>query len=132
MTSDWNLAARELLTFYREAGVDALLDETPADRFAEPAPPINASASAAAPASPTPSPVARPVASPTMPTARPAVTPPSPDAAVMAAREAARRAPDLQTLRDILDRFEGCALRATASRLVFADGNPAARVMFVG
>ena len=50
----------------------------------------------------------------------------------MAAREAARSAPDLQALRDMLDRFEGCGLRATASRLVFADGNPAARVMLVG
>ena len=50
----------------------------------------------------------------------------------MAAREAARSAPDLETLRDILDRFEGCALRATASRLVFADGNPSARVMLIG
>src|SRR4029077_1789523 len=37
-----------------------------------------------------------------------------------------------EELRAILDRFEGCALRKTASRLVFADGNPQARVMFVG
>ena len=28
--------------------------------------------------------------------------------------------------------FEGCALRSTAKQLVFADGNPQARVMFVG
>ena len=132
MTSDWNLAARELLTFYREAGVDALLDEAPADRFAEPAAPVNSNASATPPAPPAPSPVARPAVAPTMPAARPAVAPPSPDAAIMAAREAARSAPDLQSLRDILDRFEGCALRVTASRLVFADGNPEARVMFVG
>jgi DNA polymerase len=58
--------------------------------------------------------------------------PPAPEAAIMAAREAARSAPDLETLRNILDRFEGCALRATASRLVFGDGNPAARVMLIG
>ena len=50
----------------------------------------------------------------------------------MAAREAARSAPDLETLRQILDRFEGCGLRATASRLVFGDGNPSARVMLIG
>jgi DNA polymerase len=54
------------------------------------------------------------------------------DAAVMAAREAAKSAASLDELRAILDRFEGCALRRTASRLVFADGNPQARVMFVG
>ena len=28
--------------------------------------------------------------------------------------------------------FDGCALKATATQLVFADGNPQARVMFVG
>jgi DNA polymerase len=50
----------------------------------------------------------------------------------MAAREAARNAASLDELRGILDRFEGCALKATATRLVFADGNPKARVMFVG
>jgi DNA polymerase len=50
----------------------------------------------------------------------------------MAAREAARRAASLDELAGILARFEGCALKATASRLVFADGNPQARVMFVG
>ena len=35
-------------------------------------------------------------------------------------------------LRAILESFEGCALKATASRLVFADGNPKSRLMFVG
>ena len=51
----------------------------------------------------------------------------------MAAREAARhRRRRSTTLRAILDRFEGCALRATATKLVFGRGNPQARVMFVG
>ena len=50
----------------------------------------------------------------------------------MAARDAAGTAASLEELRTILDRFEGCALRATATQLVFARGNPQARVMFVG
>jgi DNA polymerase len=50
----------------------------------------------------------------------------------MAAREAARTAASLEELRAIVERFEGCALRNTATRLVFADGNPRSRVMFVG
>lgn len=50
----------------------------------------------------------------------------------MAAREAARQAASLEELAAILSRFEGCTLRATATKLVFADGNPAAPVMFVG
>src|SRR5205807_2187287 len=32
----------------------------------------------------------------------------------------------------MLAAFEGCALKRTAKQLVFADGNPRARVMFVG
>jgi DNA polymerase len=64
---------------------------------------------------------------------RPAIVPPaSPDAAAHAAREAARSAASLEALRAILQTFEGCALRTTAKQLVFADGNPQARVMFVG
>jgi DNA polymerase len=50
----------------------------------------------------------------------------------MAARSAAASAATLDELRAILADFEGCALRMTAKRLVFGDGNPQARVMFVG
>jgi DNA polymerase len=50
----------------------------------------------------------------------------------MAARDAARRASSLEELRAVLEGFEGCALKTTATRLVFADGNPQARLMLVG
>ena len=50
----------------------------------------------------------------------------------MAARAAAKGANTLDELREILRKFDGCALKATATQLVFADGNPQARVMFVG
>jgi DNA polymerase len=125
-------AARELLAFYREAGVDALLDEMPLDRFA-------ANGTTAAPASRTDSALS-PRAGATgraLPArerevvSRPAPALP-PEAAVMAAREAAKCAATLEQLRAMLERFEGCALRTTATQLVFADGNPQARVMFVG
>jgi DNA polymerase len=58
--------------------------------------------------------------------------PPSPDAAAMAAREAAKSAQSLDELRAILNGFEGCALKTTATQLAFADGNPDGRVMFAG
>src|ERR1700686_785695 len=58
--------------------------------------------------------------------------PPAPEAAIAFAREAARTAPTLEALRALLENFDGCALKQTATRLVFADGNPQARVMFVG
>ena len=50
----------------------------------------------------------------------------------MAARDAARSAATLEALRAIVAGFEGCALRLTAKQLVFADGNPQARLMCVG
>jgi DNA polymerase len=57
---------------------------------------------------------------------------PAPDVAAVEAREAAKNAKTLDELRALLEGFTGCGLRATATQLVFADGNPAARVMFVG
>src|SRR6202040_2925426 len=129
MTPDRARAARELLAFYLEAGVDALLGEAPVDRFA------GGDARAEAPrAQPAPAPAARrppprPAASGETSTA---IAPPTPEAAVMAARAAAKNAASLAELRAILNGFEGCALRGTARQLVFADGNPQARVMFVG
>jgi DNA polymerase len=41
-------------------------------------------------------------------------------------------ASSIAALREELLRFEGCALKKTAMNLVFADGNPASSVMFVG
>jgi len=119
-------AARDLLDFYTEAGVDALLGEEPVDRFADaqeqPAP-----ARAPQPAAPPP---ARATPQRAAPLAAPA--PLAPDEATQSAREAAKNAQTLEELRAILDRFDGCALKATATQLVFADGNPQARLMFVG
>jgi DNA polymerase len=51
---------------------------------------------------------------------------------MITAREAASTAGSLEALRGLLDQFDGCALKFTASRLVFADGNPQARLMLVG
>jgi DNA polymerase len=77
--------------------------------------------------------VAKPAARP-LPAPPPLLRPeaPAPDAAIASAREAARSAPTLEALRALLEQFEDCALKHTATRLVFADGNPRARVMFVG
>jgi uracil-DNA glycosylase family 4 len=132
-------AARELLAFYQEAGVDALVGETPVDRLAgDPPGDSSPAASEAVPPRSNPKVAAPPAQPPRTVFARDldskgrAIAPPSSDAAVMAAREAARTAASLEDLRAIVEQFEGCALRNTATRLVFADGNPGSRVMFVG
>ena len=44
----------------------------------------------------------------------------------------ASAAGDLAALKSAMDRFDRCDLRKGAKSLVFADGNPAARVMIVG
>ena len=58
--------------------------------------------------------------------------PQAPDAAAMAAREAVTGIATLEALRVALHAFEGCALKGTATQLVFADGNPEAKLMIVG
>ncbi|TMK47877.1 MAG: uracil-DNA glycosylase [Alphaproteobacteria bacterium] len=114
---------QQLLAFYLEAGVDCALAEEPVDHLADPdaAPPGRE----AAPVQPV-----RTIAA-MLPTARVDAAP-APEAAIASAREAARTAPTLAALRGLLEKFDGCALKHTATRLVFADGNPNARVMFVG
>ena len=114
---------QQLLAFYLEAGVNCALAEEPVDHLADPD---------AAPAGREAAPVqpVRTIAA-MLPTARVDAAP-APEAAIASAREAARTAPTLAALRGLLEKFDGCALKHTATRLVFADGNPNARVMFVG
>ena len=118
---------RQLLAFYLESGVDCTLAEEPVDRLAEPDIPA-AAAAVREPATLRP---AREMAS-AMPAVPRSEIAPAPEAAIASAREAARTAPTLEALRALLETFEGCALKNTATRLVFADGNPEARIMFVG
>jgi DNA polymerase len=128
MIPDRSEAARELLEFYAAAGVDAAIAEWPVNR-------LEVTQTDLAPAVAAPR-LSRPPLSHAQST--PAAAPPiqsapaSPDTAIMEARETARSAASLDELRTLLSRFEGCALRTTAKQLVFADGNPQARVMFVG
>jgi uracil-DNA glycosylase len=134
--------ALELLAFYRAAGVDSLLGEEAIDRFADdlsafPAPEKGASSSEVARVGVSGLPT-RAQDDPSPPLSRDGVSriptspPPSAEAAVMSARAAAKSAESLDALRALLATFEGCMLRTTATQLVFADGNPKGRVMFVG
>lgn len=123
-------AARELLRFYVESGVDAAIGEMPVDRFADVAP----EPAAMRPALNLPA-QSKPQSKPAgiTPVVMPAIpAPPPPEEAIMAARAAARQASSLEELRSILNDFEGCALRTTAKQLVFGDGSAEARLMFVG
>ncbi len=124
MTPDPAPTVSQLLAFYLEAGVDCALSETPVNRLADPDVVPRGEArrrrpnrsGQCLPLSPLPAPSRRPHRK----------------QAIASAREAARTAPNLEVLRDLLEKFDGCTLKSTATRLVFADGNPRARVMFVG
>src|SRR6201996_1555282 len=128
MTPERAPTVQQLLAFYLEAGVDCALSEEPVNRLADP----DVMPAARDAASPTPLrtvPAATPAAANPAPRGETTV---APEAAILSAREAARTAPSLDALRALLEKFDGCALKFTATRLVFADGNPQARVMFVG
>ena len=145
-----------LLRWQIEAGADEAIGETPLDRFAASAP---AAQEAGPPAKPVAgsAPFPTPRSTPPPPEA---ATPP-PEAATQAppaagpGRKGAEEAPaadlfidatadktnahalaaaanSLQELRAALEAFEGCALKHTATNLVFGDGNPEARIMLVG
>lgn len=51
---------------------------------------------------------------------------------LVTARKQAQAAKTVEELREAVAAFEGCPLKKTAMNLVFADGNPQARVMFIG
>ena len=123
--------ARELIAFYLDAGADALVGEEPVDRMADESPGSPAPSSVRRDSLPSPLP-GKATGLAESRTFFQSAAPASPEAAVMAARQAAKNTGTLEELRVLLDTFEGCALRATATRLVFADGNPQSRVMFVG
>ena len=111
----------QLLEWYMEAGVDEATSETPTDYFAAPGAVarVELVTSEAAPA-----PVAVIVnATPLHHT---------PTAAMALAREWADKAGSLTELEAMVRSFEGCGIKKTASKTVFSDGNPQARVMIIG
>ena len=118
--------ATAILRWWRDAGVDIPLDEAPQRRFDQglsaglaltaEGPAFERSEDGAG----------KPVRS------RDAVETSPFGADSSAAKTLAAQASDLEALRQILEAFEGCGLKRTATRLVFADGNPEAKVMLVG
>jgi uracil-DNA glycosylase len=116
-----------LLRWYADMGVDCAVDAAPHDRFAE-----SGKASQAAPVS-DPPPRRAPTAAETAPRpAAPVAASLSADLLAQSAAEAAGSAQTLEELREKLLAFEGCGLKATATQLVFADGNPQASIMILG
>ena len=122
-----NLAALRWLV---EAGADEAIGEQPQDR-------LSAQEIEKQPPTPRPGPSPRqeaPARAQHRPMPRPPISAPlaSSQNVVASAREAAAAAQDLEELKAALAAFDGCALKATASNLCFADGNPEAKIMILG
>ena len=119
------------LAWLAEAGADEAIDAAPVDRLA-----ARPAAPPAAPPAPAPVPAtARAPAAPPSRAPRDPVAPAplsSTEEALTTARELAQAAGTLDELKAALAGFEGCALKQTAMNLVFADGNPKARLMIFG
>jgi len=131
-------AGRDLIAFYLDAGADTAIGEEPVDRMADdlPRPSEKVRPDGEVVRVEGRGPATRGQSGRTVPEEAKSVAPAaaalSPEAAVVAAREAARSAKSLDELRMLLENFEGCTLRSTATQLAFADGNPDSRIMFVG
>jgi DNA polymerase len=109
--------ARAALAFLLAAGADEAVADAPLNRF------LPGRQSMTEPAKPkTPAKAQRLAPTPVAL---------SPDAA-QSARSVAAQCQDLGALSAAMDVFDGCALKDTATNLVFADGNPDARLMIVG
>ncbi|MBP6737604.1 MAG: uracil-DNA glycosylase [Rhodobacteraceae bacterium] len=110
MAGDWE-AALAALAWQVELGLTDACAEAPVDRFALDVAPVRPAAQVAAPPLLAAVVAADPVA---------------------VARSVADRAASLDALREALTAFELCELKRGARNTVFADGNPAARVLILG
>ncbi|MBV9735106.1 MAG: uracil-DNA glycosylase [Acidisphaera sp.] len=105
------MEALDALRLQIEWGADEALLAAPVDRTAAPARGLHPPGQASAPSVMPPAPMLGPAAR---------------------AADLAALCGTLAELRGALETLEGCALRLTATSLVFADGNPHAGLMFVG
>ena len=114
--------ARDVLQWHIAAGVDETIGDAPVNRFDLVSVPVSPSVSANVPRQSSPPPT------------RPAEMPlgPSGEEAVKSAYELAEKASTVDELRQALEGFDGCALKKTATNLVFYNGDAKARLMFVG
>ena len=115
--------ALSILHWYHSMGVDEAVSDTSEAK---------AGWAPNAPVAPTEAPGDNTIPFPTAQT-KPAAKPLQGQAeAIAEARALAQSATSLAELREAIMGFHGCSLRKTAMNTVFADGNPEARIMFVG
>ncbi|MGB0505272.1 MAG: uracil-DNA glycosylase [Pikeienuella sp.] len=120
LSTDSEAALLAALAWQVELGVDECISDDPINRFELPKPEPK----------PAVSPVTQLGAKPPAAGIAPAVDENA--EAVTEAQRLAREAQTLEALHAAMTGFEGCSLKRGARNTVFSDGNPAARVMFIG
>jgi len=121
--------AIEALEWQRAMGADEAIGDTPVNAYAESAaltPPRRPAPQAQPPAAPPPGGNGERVIR------AGGDAPLAPAQGAEDGRRIAAACDSLEDLRAALEDFDGCALKATATNLVFADGNPEAKIMLVG
>jgi DNA polymerase len=129
---DTAAAAADLLRWYRLAGVDAILDEEPHNRFAEQAIVERQTAPREAPAALRPSVAPAEEAATSPRSSNGPTTPIRPEEAVLSARRLAAEITTLAELRTALESFADCTLSKTAKNPVVSNGPVGARLMIIG
>jgi len=122
------------LAWLVEAGADEAIGDTPVDRFVSrsAAPARDAAAAPPPKASPPKPPPARPEGPRPLAQITPANVAPLATDGFSSALEISARCNSLPELKAALEAFDGSQLKKLAKNTVFADGNPASGVMFVG
>ncbi len=125
------LHAIELLRWWLRVGVTYPLDALPHDRFAG-SPSENGGEHGARTGSELMPKFSRSLSETTSNGLQDAYWREMPQTAEISARGVAQAACDLEMLRSKMTEFDGCALKRTATQLVFADGLPGSRIMLIG
>jgi DNA polymerase len=116
-----------LLRWHLDAGVDETIGDAPVNRYLTPsAPPSRPAMPAAAMAGP------KPPLPPSPPSLRPTALPAVNVAPAPSATHIAQACRTLAELKAAVEGYDGCALKGFATRTVFADGHPEAKVMVIG
>ena len=127
------MQSREILEWHLEAGVDEAVGDEAVDYFAASPSPLGGGRGGgiAGESAPSNAPLpASPLRVEGLKTASPLHH--SPSAAAATARSLADQATTLAELEAAVRGFDGCAIKKTASKTVFFDGNPNSRVMIIG
>jgi DNA polymerase len=129
ISADHHRALLDALKWQIEAGADEAIGERPLNRLAAAAPVATPRGGLAEAPSPTlrERPAPAPVAAAKAPAALASAS-----ETQASARQLAAGATTIEGIRQALEAFEGCPLKATATSLCLYDGNPEARIMIVG